>query len=201
MKPLLVKEIFYSLQGEGGRSGRPSVFVRLSGCNLDCSFCDTDFAHGRPMQVHEIAQAIATYPSREMIWTGGEPSLQLTDEHIAYFAVLGYYQAIETNGTHTLPQGLDYISCSPKHRDWSLLARIFPKGVSEWRFLIEATGELPPHESLLPAAHHYCVSPVFQTQPKGDMADPQALKRCIEYCLAHPRWQLSIQLHKLIGIA
>ncbi|MDY6122597.1 MAG: 7-carboxy-7-deazaguanine synthase QueE [Porphyromonas sp.] len=197
---MLIKEIFYSLQGEGARCGQPSIFVRLSGCNLHCPFCDTDFADGQLLSTAEIAAHLATYPTRTIIWTGGEPSLQLKDEHIAYFSSLGYYQAIETNGTHQLPQGLDYISCSPKHRDVALLHSLFPEGVSEWRFLIEAETPMPPTERELPKAVSYCVSPVFVTSEGIEQVDPKALARCVTFCRQHPRWQLSLQMHKLIGI-
>lgn len=111
---LTVNEIFYSLQGEGGRTGEASIFIRLSKCNLACSFCDTDFEFGNRMTLDEILAEISQYPCQWIIWTGGEPTLQLKDETVAFFTEKGYKQAIETNGTRRVPAGIDYITCSPK---------------------------------------------------------------------------------------
>lgn len=100
---LNVKEIFYSLQGEGGRTGEASIFIRLTKCNLSCDFCDTDFANGQDMEVGEILDAIKKYPCKWIIWTGGEPTIQLNNEILKYFRDEGYKQAIETNGTKKFP--------------------------------------------------------------------------------------------------
>ena len=98
---LKVNEIFYSLQGEGGRQGEASIFIRLTGCNLACDFCDTDFEDGKEMSLNEILTIIQAYPCRWIIWTGGEPTLQLTDKVLVFFRREGYLQAIESNGTTT----------------------------------------------------------------------------------------------------
>jgi len=111
---LNVNEIFYSLQGEGGRTGQASVFIRLAKCNLTCSFCDTDFERGVKMTTDEVLREIKQYGCKWIIWTGGEPTLQLTDSIVAFFKQEGYLQAIETNGTRKVPVGIDYITCSPK---------------------------------------------------------------------------------------
>ena len=111
---LNVNEIFYSLQGEGGRVGEPSIFIRLTECNLACSFCDTDFAEGDDMTLEQIGDVISAYPCKWIIWTGGEPTIQLNDAHVAFFKEKGYKQAIETNGTRRVPSMIDYITCSPK---------------------------------------------------------------------------------------
>ena len=102
---MLINEIFYSLQGEGVHMGKASIFIRLSRCNLRCSFCDTEFDTGTEMTLEELRDAIAPYPGRRIIWTGGEPTLQLTAETVAYFKALGYHQSIETNGTRRPPEG------------------------------------------------------------------------------------------------
>ncbi len=96
---LTVNEIFYSLQGEGGRAGQASIFIRLAKCNLNCSFCDTEFEQGIKMSPEEVLSTIGKYGCRWIIWTGGEPTLQLTDDVVAFFKEKGYLQAIETNGT------------------------------------------------------------------------------------------------------
>ena len=127
---MIINEIFYSLQGEGVHMGKPSIFIRLSKCNLRCSFCDTEFDSGHEMSLEAIHEAIKQWPSRRIIWTGGEPTLQLTDEVVAYFKALGYHQSIETNGTRRPPRGLDYITCSPKKEAMGLLQRNFPEGAN-----------------------------------------------------------------------
>lgn len=196
---MLIKEIFYSLQGEGINTGRAAIFVRLSKCNLRCSFCDTDFDDGTEMTLAEIHDAIKNYPSQFIIWTGGEPTLQLTEEDLAYFRVLGYEQAIETNGTRRPPRGLDYITCSPKPEAMGRLHESFPNGVSEFRFPIGAEGDFPPAIEDLPLAKAYLVSPIFVGETMGEL-DAMALARCIDFVKANPRWRLSLQTHKLINI-
>lgn len=196
---MIINEIFYSLQGEGVNSGRAAIFVRLAHCNLRCPYCDTDFDSGTAMSAEEIASAIADYPARFIIWTGGEPTLQLTEETVAYFHTLGYEQAIETNGTRRPPRGLDYITCSPKAEAMGRLHESFPAGVSEFRFPISADGDLPPAIEDLPPARAYLVSPIF-VGAEADQLDSAALRRCIDFVQKHPRWRLSLQMHKLINI-
>ncbi|MDO4706861.1 MAG: radical SAM protein [Porphyromonadaceae bacterium] len=196
---MIVNEIFYSLQGEGINTGRAAIFIRLSRCNLRCSFCDTEFDSGEEMSLEEIARHIAQYPARFIIWTGGEPTLQLTDETVAYFKALGYTQAIETNGTRCPPSGLDYITCSPKPEAMKRLHESFPEGVSEFRFPISAEGPLPPPVSDLPRAAAYLVSPIF-IGDDAQMMDQAAVQRCISFVCEYPEWRLSLQTHKLINI-
>ena len=179
--------------------GKASIFIRLSRCNLRCSFCDTEFDSGVEMTLEEIRDAIAVYPGRRIIWTGGEPTLQLTDEVVAYFKALGYYQSIETNGTRRPPRGLDYITCSPKREAMRLLHQNFPEGVGEFRFPIGRDVDLPPAISDLPPAGAYLVSPIFVGETQNDV-DREAVELCVKYVLEHPEWQLSLQMHKLIHI-
>lgn len=196
---MLVNEIFYSLQGEGLNVGRAAVFVRLSGCNLACSYCDTEFQTGKEMSLEEIAESIKSYPAKFLIWTGGEPTLQLTDATVDFFHQLGYFQAIETNGTRAVPKGIDYITCSPKPEALSRLKSFFPNGVDEFRFPLGADTPLPPEIEELPPAQSYLVSPIFI----GDNAmhlDLSAVARCVDFVKVRPKWRLSIQMHKLIHI-
>ena len=109
-----VNEIFYSLQGEGYYSGTPAVFVRLSGCNLRCPFCDTRHESGREMSEKEIVEAVGQYPARHVVVTGGEPALQLTESLVDALHAVGRYVAVETNGTHPLPDNVDWVTLSPK---------------------------------------------------------------------------------------
>ena len=196
---MLINEIFYSLQGEGVHMGKASIFIRLSRCNLRCSFCDTEFDTGKEMTLEELRDAIAPYPGRRIIWTGGEPTLQLTAETVAYFKRLGYHQSIETNGTRRPPEGLDYITCSPKKEAMTLLHRNFPDGVGEFRFPVGSASDLPPAVSDLPPAGAYLLSPIFVGATQSE-ADRSAIELCVQHILEHPEWQLSLQMHKLIHI-
>lgn len=190
---LRVNEIFYSLQGEGGRTGEASIFIRLSKCNLACSFCDTDFEFGVKMTLDEIFAEISQYPCRWIIWTGGEPTLQLTDEIVTVFKEKGYRQAIETNGTRRVPVGIDYITCSPKQH-FEKVRELMPEA-DELRFPI-AKGDLLPDMSILPKAKRYFLSPIFDDLK----IIPENVDYCIELVKQNPQWALSLQTHKLIGI-
>lgn len=190
---LLVNEIFYSLQGEGGRTGQPSVFIRLSKCNLSCSFCDTDFAYGKEMNVAEILDEIGQFGCKWIIWTGGEPTLQLTDEIVDFFKRHGFLQAIETNGTRKVPAGIDYITCSPK-LDFAKIRERIPV-VDELRFPMEK-GDPLPDVSVLPQAERYLLSPIFD----GQTVIPENVDYCVALIKQNPTWALSLQTHKLIGI-
>ena len=109
-----VNEIFYSLQGEGAYTGTASIFIRLSGCNLSCDFCDTKHQLYKDYTKEEIAREIAVYEAKNIVFTGGEPSLQLDAETIDFFHKIGYFIQVETNGTRKLPYNVDWVTCSPK---------------------------------------------------------------------------------------
>lgn len=190
---LKVNEIFYSLQGEGVRSGTASIFIRLSGCNLACDYCDTDFAFGEIMSADQVLERISHYPCQQIIWTGGEPTLQLTDEIVAFFKEKGYWQAIETNGTHRIPHGIDYIACSPK-QNFEKIKTLIPE-VDELRFPIKS-GDVLPDIQILPKAKKYLLSPIFD----GNNVVRENIEYCIHLILNNPQWALSLQTHKLIGI-
>lgn len=190
---LNIKEIFYSLQGEGGRAGEASVFIRLTKCNLACSFCDTDFAKGEDMTLDEIWEAIQQYPSKWIIWTGGEPTLQLKDHHLQFFKDRDYKQAIETNGTHPVSSLIDYVVCSPK-KEYDKISDYLPI-VNEIRFPIQVGDALPDLEDL-PHADKYFISPIFD----GDMLIWENIHYCVELIKQNPQWILSLQIHKLIDI-
>ena len=196
---LTVNEIFYSLQGEGSRAGIPNIFIRLSKCNLNCWFCDTEFESGESYSLEQLLEEISQFPCKNIIWTGGEPALQLTEEIVGFFKEHGYYQAIETNGTKPLPSNLDFVTCSPKQVTAAQLKRNFPNGVSEMKCIFNENPEYAIAE--LPQAKHYFLSPVFLGKEKERMdMDQNILQRCIDYILANPGWQLSIQQHKVWNI-
>lgn len=199
---LKVVEIFHSVQGEGANTGKSAVFVRLSHCNKNCWFCDTDWSVGTEMTVTEVLAEVKSlskpddYPHNLLIWTGGEPTLQLTDEVLEHFS--GYYNCIETNGTKPVPSLIQYISCSPKVSP-EILRKNF-KQVNEFRYPV-GVGETLPDISELPPAGNYFVSPLFIGQEKKRFEiSSENVEYCIEYVKNHPRWRLSLQTHKFLNI-
>ena len=191
---LKVKEIFYSLQGEGGRQGAASIFIRLSGCNLNCDFCDTDFSGGESMTWGQILIAIQKFPCRWIVWTGGEPTLQLTGKCLLFFKKAGYLQAIESNGHNRLSELLNYTVVSPKGQT-DYAKEINPK-VNEVRLPVKKDDAIPPIESL-PKANYYFLSPIFTDNPAETKAN---IDYCVEQVKQCPKWRLSLQVHKWIGI-
>jgi len=191
---LNVNEIFYSLQGEGGRQGEASVFIRLSGCNLNCDFCDTDSSTGKIMSCEQILEKIIQYPCRWIVWTGGEPTLQLNDDCVDFFKQAGFSQAIESNGHNPLPKMLNYTAVSPKgNTDY---AKINNPHVDEIRMTIRKNDILPAIESL-PKAKKYLLSPIFSKKICETKAN---INWCVEQVKLNTQWKLSLQIHKLIGI-
>lgn len=196
MNKLKVVEIFYSIQGEGANTGMPAIFIRLSGCNLNCWFCDTEWHQYNEISIAEVLKSIEQYPCKNIIWTGGEPTLQLTDEILSHFG--GYYHCIETNGTNAVPSGIDYISCSPKVTP-DILKQNFPF-IDEIRYPLNK-GEMLPSIDELPPAKHYYISPLFLgTENQRMDLSQENIDYCIDYIKHNPGWKLSIQLHKLLNI-
>ena len=199
---LNVVEIFHSIQGEGANTGHSAVFVRLSDCNKNCWYCDTDWSKGETMSVSQILAEVnkfigtKDYPNNLIIWTGGEPTLQLTDEILSYFSE--YYNCIETNGTNPVPSLIKYISCSPKVKP-EVLRKNF-KYVNEFRYPI-GNGDVLPDIAELPEADNYFVSPIFLGEVKQRF---QQVDENVEYAInfvnENPAWRLSLQLHKLLNI-
>lgn len=187
-----VNEIFYSLQGEGRHTGTPAVFVRLSGCNLKCAFCDTDHSGFREMTEEEIVGKAAAYPSRFVVITGGEPTLQLTASLAEKLHAAGFYIAIETNGTCRLPEGcrIDWITCSPKYKP------VILERIDELKVVYEGDDSAVDRYAALNARE-------FRLQPcdvGDDKKNREFLQGAIGYCLNHPKWKLSLQTHKIINV-
>lgn len=199
---LNIVEIFQSIQGEGANVGRSAIFIRLSGCNKACWYCDTDWSKGDSMSVSQILDEVKKYsksdeyPNNLIIWTGGEPTLQLTNEILDYFSE--YYNCIETNGTNPVPSKIQYISCSPKVSPEILKVNF--ERVNELRYPISA-GDLLPDISELPEADNYFVSPVFLGEEKKRFQQvDENVKYAIDFVSMNPKWRLSLQLHKLLNI-
>ena len=208
-----VKEIFYTLQGEGGQAGRPAVFCRFALCNLwtgrerdrhraICQFCDTDFVGtdgpggGRFRSAADLAAAVAkTWAGQRherarpmVVCTGGEPALQLDGPAVAALHAEGFEVAIETNGTRPLPPGLDWVCVSPKAG-----TELAVQAGDELKLVYPQAGA-PPERFELPGFRRLLLQPM-------DGPDRAASTRAaIDYCLAHPQWQLSVQSHKYLGI-
>lgn len=183
MKTYPVNEIFYSLQGEGYFTGTPAVFVRMSGCNLRCDFCDTDHSASTPMSALAIVAETDGFPARHMVITGGEPSLFLDDELVYALHSNGWFVQVETNGTRPLPEGVDWITCSPKEGGDVVLNRCDELKVVFTGRDVEAVAS-----SI--AANHLFLQP----------CSCRNTDRVIGYILEHPWWRLSLQTHKMLNI-
>ncbi len=183
-----VNEIFYSLQGEGFHTGTPSVFIRLSGCNRTCTFCDTDHSEYRLMTAQEIVQKVEKYPARHVVITGGEPLLQLDRTLIDALHAAGRYIAVETNGSIAAPEGIDWITCSPKSQPWAL------DRCDELKAVYHPSIDIDAMNCHFTAAHRFL-------QPCTDPVTGSAnIAETVEYILAHPEWRLSLQTHKILNI-
>ena len=198
-----VNEIFRSLQGEGFWTGTPMVFLRLSGCNLACPFCDTDHADGREMTAEEIAGQVLKLGSgcTRVCITGGEPLLQLDENLVNALHQAGYTLHIETNGTRPVPEGVDWVTLSPKEDVPAIKGnpKVVLERADEVKLVFDGT---LPEERLscwagFPAAWHF-----LQPCDTGDPVKNRALtEETIRYIQGHnPAWRLSLQTHKLLGI-
>ena len=201
-----VNEIFYSLQGEGRNTGRAAVFIRFAGCNLRCSFCDTEFDSYREMSAEEIVDAISVWPSRFVVLTGGEPTLQVDDAFVDLLHQHGYEVAMESNGTRPAPRNLDWLTVSPK--DWWKASGGWwtehSSHINELKIVFdEDTPEnLSTLHPPLSTLHHSPSTLHLYLQPcdTGDAErNARILHLCIEYIKQHPQWRLSLQTHKLVG--
>ncbi len=205
-----VKEAFFSLQGEGANSGRPAVFCRFSGCNLwsgreadrttaICGFCDTDFrgtdgeGGGSFACASDLGEhLLSLWPTASeppfIIFTGGEPTLQLDEALLLRLHVAGAVLAVETNGTRPLPTGLDWVCVSPK------AGTELRVGAGEELKLVHPQAGLDPAAFLDLRFDHFFLQPMYG--PKYE----ESLAACVAYCLANPRWRLSLQTHRALGL-
>ncbi|MFC0338715.1 7-carboxy-7-deazaguanine synthase, Cx14CxxC type [Kushneria avicenniae] len=210
-----VKEAFYTLQGEGGQAGRASVFCRFTGCNLwsgreqdrtnsICRFCDTDFIGtdgqngGKFRQASELAThlealwpAQAAYARPYVVFTGGEPLLQLDAVLINAMHARGFEIAVETNGTLPAPDGIDWLCVSPKGR-----ADIKQRSGNELKLVYPQEDAMPERFMAL-EFDHFFLQPM-DLAPRGEAGNTTA--RTVAYCMANPQWRLSLQTHKIAGI-
>ena len=218
--PYVVKEIFYTLQGEGQNAGRPAVFCRFSGCNLwtgreadrhkaVCQFCDTDFVGtgpdgGRFPDADALADAVLSrWPAVTdgravggrplVVCTGGEPLLQLDSPAVEALHRRGFEVAVETNGTQPAPDGLDHVCVSPKAN----AALVLTSGDELKLVYPQAQPDAQPERFAHLGFGAFFLQPLDTGDEGGTRANTEA---ALAYCLAHPQWRLSIQTHKLLGI-
>lgn len=206
-----VKEIFYTLQGEGAHAGRPAVFCRFSSCNLwtgreqdraraICKFCDTDFVGtdgdggGKFKDADALADSIASkWPNASggqpmVVFTGGEPLLQLDDVAVAAIKDRGFYVAVESNGTIAPPAGIDWLCVSPK-----IGAELVVHAGQELKFVV-------PQGGVDPTSFEHLDFESFRVQPMDGPDLAANTEFAVKFCMQHPRWQLSLQTHKYLGI-
>lgn len=211
MSSYKVKEMYYTLQGEGAQMGRGAVFLRFSGCNLwsgreedrhkaICQFCDTDFWGTDGVNGGKFAAAAALASAVHELWpqgsggqpyvvcTGGEPMLQLDKDLVEALHTKGFEVAVETNGTIAPPEGIDWICVSPK---------------ANTELVIQSGQELKlvfPQEGADPSLYEKLDFENFFLQPMDGPATQENTQKCLQYCLAHPQWRLSLQTHKILDI-
>lgn len=194
-----INEIFHSLQGEGRHTGTPAVFVRFSGCNLHCPFCDTDHAAGREMSEEEIIVEVCRYDVPLVVLTGGEPSLQLNAPFLKKLKEsTGATIAIETNGTHPLPPGIDWVTLSPKTGIADRDLPIVLDHADEIK-VVDTGQDLAPYLAL--PARHADTCLYLQPCHVADEAQSRAnIAATVRRVLANPLWRLSLQTHRLLNI-
>jgi 7-carboxy-7-deazaguanine synthase (Cx14CxxC type) len=203
-----VKEIFYTLQGEGAQAGRPAVFCRFSGCNLwsgreedraaaTCRFCDTDFVGadaGRFANAPDLAEAVAAlWPKAAggrpyVVCTGGEPLLQLDSPLCSALHAKGFEIAVETNGTVSCPVGVDWLCVSPKANSRLLLT------TGDELKLVFPQADAPPQRYAGLAFDHFFLQPMDGPQQSAN------IQAAADYCLQNPQWRLGLQMHKVVGL-
>ena len=205
-----VKEIFYTLQGEGANAGRAAVFLRFTGCNLwtglekdrenaVCKFCDTDFVGvgpdgGKFQSAEELSSAVNDKWSKQnlgkklVVCTGGEPLLQLDEKLINTLKMRGFEVAVETNGTIEAPDGIDWLCVSPK------------SGSELKQMTADELKLVYPQSGAEPEIYESYLTNNFLLQPMDGIDAVMNTKSAIEYCLSHPQWRLSVQTHKILGV-
>jgi organic radical activating enzyme len=194
MKNYKIKEIFKSIQGEGLHSGTQTVFVRFSGCNRSCNIlstgfdCDTDHLGGKDYTLDMLIKEVLCEAGRcrRVTFTGGEPTLQLDGDIIWALKEKGFFLAIETNGEIPCPQGLDWITVSPKG------GQLLQNKANELKVVISTQTEMPIDYD----AEHFYLMP----RDDGKGLDLHALKHCLEIIEKEPRWKLCLQIHKIINV-
>jgi organic radical activating enzyme len=189
-----VNEMFYSIQGEGYFTGNAAVFIRLSGCNIRCPFCDTRHIDYCELIEEKIVDFASKYPSRLVVITGGEPSLQLTDSFVDKLHEIGKFVAVETNGTRQLPHNVDWITVSPKQAFVGDAGKILLKSANEVKVVFDAVHEINDYDI---CAEHYYIQPC----DTGNFdKNKEIVNNCITFIKQNPKWKLSLQTQKILNV-
>lgn len=190
-----VNEIFYSLQGEGRHAGTAAVFVRLSGCNLRCPFCDTEFDDYKEMTPVEILEAVQQESGecKFVVITGGEPTIQDCKPLISLLRENGYYVGMESNGTRQAPD-VDWLTISPKQAYVGGTGNLYMKSCDELKVVFDGISEVSDYGV---QAYVYYLQPCDTGDTKKNK---EVVKKCIEYIKENPKWKLSLQTQKITNI-
>lgn len=190
-----ISEIFPSLQGEGAHSGMAALFVRFAGCNLSCSFCDTDFSAKEHLSLDGLMEKILGYGYEHIILTGGEPALQIDEALISRLHAEGLRIHVETNGTLPLPEGIDWITCSPKSENAETIHLSHADEVK----VVYTGQDIRAYEEIISK-----LSPSsLRLQPcdtGNSKLNAVMTRQAVEAIMTNPKWRLSLQTHKLINI-
>lgn len=193
---LFINDLFWTIQGEGANAGRRALFVRMPHCNLSCSWCDTNFSTHKKTPVSEFIDFAQREPSRFAVVTGGEPLMHRhTPLVVRALKDIGFYVSIETNGTFPAVAGIDFITCSPKRdADYMIAPALYPH-VSEFKYVVDEGFDrsiLERHKDD-PETVRLSLSPEFGNMQKS-------LEFILDWIKENPRWRLSLQTHKWIGV-
>lgn len=189
-----INEIFYSIQGEGRNAGRAAVFIRFSGCNIKCPFCDTKHQKGKEMSDLEIINQIAKYPCRFVILTGGEPTLYVDADFVDKLHHKGYEVAIETNGTNIVPANVDFVTLSPKF-EFVKNSNIKQLVCNELKVIFNSVNNMDAY-NVITAKYKY----IQPCDTGDDDTNQMHIVNAIKFVQDNPDWRLSLQLQKILSI-
>ena len=191
-----VNEIFYSIQGEGAHSGEAVIFVRFSGCNLKCSFCDTEHQPYQDLTEDEICAEIAKYPASLVVITGGEPTLQLTHSLVDKIHNLGKMVAIETNGTRKVPSNVDWVTVSPKSLFVGEIGKPIIKTAQEVKIILDDLHTYDDPTFGITATYYF----VQPCDTLNEARNRDIINRCLNFVKENPKWKISLQMHKILNV-
>lgn len=199
MKTYSVKEIFYSLQGEGRNAGCAAVFIRFAGCNVRCPWCDTDWSRGQAMSAEKIVETASKIfgplEAPLLVLTGGEPALQIDEVLIDRLHTKFPVIAIETSGTVELPRGLDWITISPKEDFCPETGKVVVKKADEVKVVFDRKHDPEKWRRIIEANYYY-----LQPCDTGNAGTELNTQACVKYIIKNPGWRLSLQTHKILNI-
>lgn len=192
-----INEIFYSLQGEGAMAGRAAIFVRFSGCNLQCPFCDTDFKEYKEFSEDELIKTLLAIDTecRFVVLTGGEPTLQVTESLIEELHDNGYFVAMESNGTRIPPHNIDWLTISPKKAYTGTKGRCVVKKCDEVKIVYD--GENSPLTEDWIRARYYYLQPCDTGEPAKNKI---IIDKCVDFIKRYPLWRMSLQQQKILNV-